>query len=151
MPEVFFISDLHMDHTNILKFTKKDGSPLRNFKSIGDMHVIGLCNGHKRLVKGNHDGFKINSYLKVFEDIFGVRQIDGYWMTHVPMHEGSVNEPRVKMNLHGHYHDHLVLNQDGTPHEKYLNVTVEHINYTPIPFDKVKEKFNEHARKASNS
>lgn len=101
----------------------------------GGMKLAGLLNGHKRLVKGNHDLRKLKDYAQYFEDIFGARQIDGYWLTHIPMHPDGVNQPRVKANIHGHLHANLI------NHPKYVNVSVEQINYTPINFDEIKARY----------
>lgn len=49
MPNIFFISDLHLGHTNILGFTRQDGTPLRpGFNNIDE-----------------HDSFVIESINKV--------------------------------------------------------------------------------------
>ena len=98
------------------------------------LNFLKLCNGHKRLVRGNHDLFKITEYLEFFEEVYGVRQIDGYWMTHVPMHIDSIN--RAKANIHGHLHYNII------DHPKYFNVSVERINYTPISFDLIKKQYD---------
>jgi calcineurin-like phosphoesterase family protein len=37
---IFFVSDTHFGHDNILKFTKEDGSRLRDFSSIEEMHEV---------------------------------------------------------------------------------------------------------------
>ena len=163
MPEVFFISDTHLGHDNILKFTKNDGTRLRNFESLDHMHqtiidnwcakvgpndkvyhlgdvaftrrgldIIGSLPGIKRLVRGNHDNYSTNTYKKYFNEIYGVRQLDGYWFTHIPIHPGSLGE-RAKANVHGHLHANTV------DDSRYLNVSVERIDFTPISFDEVKD------------
>ena len=162
MPEIFVISDTHLGHANILKFERNDGSPLRPFTSLDEMHlailtnwnktvtprdkvyhlgdvawsqealkILALCNGKKRLIRGNHDGFKTRTYLQYFDEVYGVRQINGVWLTHVPMHHDSVAETRVKVNIHGHLHAKRI------DHGKYFNASVEQINYTPISIDQV--------------
>lgn len=162
MPNAFVISDLHLGHNNILKFTRSDGQRLRPFNSLEEMHgtiienwnsvvkpqdkvyvlgdvafgsdalqIMKAMHGHKRLVRGNHDLYNIKNYLAVFEEVYGVRQIDGVWMTHVPMHEDCVNGARVKVNIHGHLHYNVI------EHQKYFNASVERINYTPIHIDEV--------------
>lgn len=166
MAEVFFISDTHFGHNNILNFKDRNGNPLRPFNTIHEMHVamtenwnrvvkpqdkvyhlgdvaftqnglkiLGLLNGHKRLVRGNHDGFKLKSYLQFFEEVYGVRQIDGYWLSHVPLYQGCVEGERFKANIHGHLHGNVI------DHPKYVSVCVEKINYTPIPFDEIRAKY----------
>ena len=164
MAEIWFISDTHFGHSNILTFKKEDGSFLREFDSVeamdqemfnnwkrvvgpsdkvyhlGDvafkkdrMEMIGDLPGHKRLVMGNHDLFDNSIYAKVFEKIHGVKQLNGLWLTHVPMHIDSVDQPRVKMNIHGHLHANKI------KHPKYYNVSVECIGFCPIHMDDIME------------
>lgn len=168
MSDIWFISDTHFGHKNILNFTKEDGSLLRPFNSTfemdmymvekwnevvkpndkvyhlgdvaftdGGLNRLEFCNGHKRLVKGNHDKFKLKKYLRFFQDIHGVRQIDGFWFTHVPMHTDSIG--RAKLNVHGHLHYREVLDKNMKPDPRYFNVSVERLNYRPISFDELKE------------
>ena len=112
MPEVFFISDTHFGHKNILNFKKDGGTEnLRDFDDldhmretivtnwnsvvtskdkvyhlgdiafgkVSELDVLHRLNGHKRLVKGNHDLRPASKYLEYFEEIYGVSQINGYW------------------------------------------------------------------------
>ena len=46
MPNIFFCSDHHIDHQNILTFTKSDGSRLRDFESLEHMreHIVAQHN-----------------------------------------------------------------------------------------------------------
>lgn len=162
MAEVFVISDTHLGHANIIKFSKADGSPLRPFLSLTDMHntiierwcktvrpqdkvyhlgdvafklealdLIASLPGHKRLVMGNHDLFQTPVYLKYFEKLHGASQINGVWLTHVPMHPESVESPRVKVNIHGHLHANKI------SHPKYYNACVECNDYTPVSIDEI--------------
>ncbi len=158
MGEVFFIADTHFGHKNILSFENggyplrpfksltdmhvtmvenwnRVVSPGDKVYHLGDvafskdgLHLLAMLNGKKRLIRGNHDLLKMSLYREYFSEIYGVRQIDGYWMTHVPMHPKCL-EGRAKGNIHGHLH----ANSIDDPH--YLNVCVERINYTPISFD----------------
>lgn len=116
---------------------------------LGDVAFTqnGLANiqklpGHKRLVKGNHDKMKLRAYIDVFEDIYGVRQIDGFWFTHVPMH--PCNMHRAKVNVHGHLHAGKIRDSYGRPDPDYFNVSVECIDYRPINFDRIKQWYREH-------
>ena len=104
------------------------------FKKPDDFKILGLLNGRKRLIRGNHDLAKTSVYLKYFQEVYGCRQINGVWLTHIPMHENCVETTRVKCNVHGHLHMNKI------DHPKYVNVCVEQINYTPVDLEEVMEK-----------
>ncbi|MEJ0025941.1 MAG: hypothetical protein WDN01_07930 [Rhizomicrobium sp.] len=96
-------------------------------------------NGHKRLVRGNHDIFKTRDYLDAgFEEIYGVRVFrpqdqqgkSGFILSHVPLHPGSVQ--RWARNVHGHTHANVVLDEHGHPDPRYVCVSVEHTGYAPV-------------------
>lgn len=158
MSELFFIADTHFGHENILKFKvdghplrpfksltemhvvmidnwNRVVSPRDKVYHLGDvaftregLDLLGLLNGKKRLVRGNHDLFKLSSYRKHFVEVYGVRQIDGYWLTHVPMHPSCL--VKAKGNIHGHLHGRSIPDRG-----EYLCTSVENINYTPISFE----------------
>lgn len=94
---------------------------------------LGVCSqlqGHKRLVRGNHDIFKTKFYLKAgFEEIHGVRVLGGAILSHIPLHPGSIG--RFKGNVHGHLH------ANPSPEGKYVSVCVERRAYTPVLLDQV--------------
>ena len=168
MANIFFISDTHFGHAGILSFKREDGSPLRDFLSVEEMdehmverwnsvvrpqdHIYNLgdvvmrkqnlsilsrCNGHKRLVRGNHDIFPTKEYLKFFDEIYGVRVLDGMIFTHIPIHPESLG--RFKANVHGHIHGSL----PGKFGPKYINVSVEAVDYTPVSLEDLKLRLSE--------
>lgn len=92
--------------------------------------------GKKRLVRGNHDLFPDKWYHDAgFKSIYGVRQINGVWLTHVPMHPCSL-AGRAIGNIHGHLHSNRVP-LPSTPYgdNRYFNSCVEQINYQPIAIE----------------
>lgn len=164
--KVFFISDHHLGQESILSYYNQHGTRLRNFDSLDQMHELmiekhnsvvkpqdkvyflgDVCidinslhtlekmNGHKRLVRGNHDIFPTKEYLKYFDEIYGVRVFNGLpkqlllIASHIPIHPGS-NE-RFSLNIHGHLHSY-----DVDDH-KFMNVSVEKVNYTPVDMDQI--------------
>lgn len=50
MPNIFFISDLHLGHTNILGFTKQDGSPLRTRPGHSGPEAFSCIEEHDQFV-----------------------------------------------------------------------------------------------------
>ena len=164
MSEIFVISDTHWGHANILKFTDSSGALIRpGFESVDDMdeHMIDCWNsvvkdgdivyhlgdvyfdqghralsrlrGRKRLVLGNHDNGKSEHIQKYFQKVLAWRMFPefGLLLTHVPVHTSTL-EFKVKRNVHGHIHQNLI------DDERYVNVSVERRNYTPINIEELK-------------
>lgn len=160
MGKVFVISDTHFGHESILKFKRKDGSPLRPHKTLNEMHldiierwnntvgpedkvyhlgdvgfnkrdvenILPILNGKKRLILGNHDMWKYSFYGRFFQEIYGVRQINGVWLSHVPL----LLTERVVLNIHGHTHANPAISASAEDSKRYLNASVEVNNYTPL-------------------
>lgn len=107
------------------------------------IHLVGRCNGHKRLIMGNHDIFKLDLYTPFFEKIMAMRVFPGKCiMTHVPVHYDCLE--RFKLNIHGHLHNNKIakITRDygmisASNDDRYVNVSVECINYTPVPLESI--------------
>lgn len=98
------------------------------------LSLLGQLNGHKRLVRGNHDIFRTRFYAAHFEEIYGVRVLDNIIFSHVPLARECLATPRRQwVNVHGHLH---TLKLDGP----YLNICVEHTSYAPISLDQIKSR-----------
>lgn len=167
---IFLASDLHLGHANILTFLDDKGDRIRPFDSIqehdetiihnwnkvvrpsdkvyllGDiafknthLELIGRLHGIKTLVKGNHDGLKASQYLQYFKDIRSCSILDKFILTHIPIHPDSLS--RWKANIHGHLHQNVVKLPDGSPDPRYINVSMEQISFTPIPFETIRSRF----------
>lgn len=151
MSKVRFISDLHLGHENILKFSRPEFHTIEEHDNflidqwantvamkdlvfvLGDVswteegleRMIWLP-GRKFLVRGNHDVFSVHRYLLVFEDIIGLGKWkgDGYhaWLSHAPVHP---EELRGRLNIHGHVH------RNSIKDTRYINVCAEMIGYAP--------------------
>lgn len=166
MAEVFLISDNHFGHAGMLSFKKEDGSPLRTFSCVEEMDehmierwnsvvrpqdhlyhlgdvvmrqqvldvVMPRLNGHKRLVRGNHDIFRTKHYMRYFDEVYGIRVLDNMVFSHIPIHPESLG--RFKANVHGHTHGQHPLGG------KYIDVSAEAIDYTPVPLYKLAEMCN---------
>lgn len=171
MANIFFVSDTHLGHANILTFTGANGQRIRPFDSVADMdeHIIDRWNavvrpqdhvyhlgdvtmergtltrclhphsplrlverlcGQKRLVLGNHDHCPVEAYLAVgFQKVYGVKLVDKFWCSHVPIH--PTNLGRALGNIHGHIHER------SSPVGPYVNVSVEAVNYMPVALEDV--------------
>lgn len=168
MARTFLIADTHFGHVNILTFKRNDESPLRDFPDInlhdeylvsrwnsvvgvndkvyhlGDVgfksfsnlsKILERLNGTKILIKGNHDGFKLSQYQQYFKDVRATHQLDKFILSHIPIHPESIS--RWKGNIHGHVHSNTL------DDSRYINVSVENINYTPIDFEEIRSKFSD--------
>ncbi len=112
---------------------------------MGDVVINRRClptlarfNGRKKLIKGNHDIFKLDDYTPYFEDIVAYRFYPkhGLIFSHIPVHTCQL-EKRFKFNCHGHLHSNLVPDKWGKPDDRYLNLCPEHTRFKPVAFDDI--------------
>lgn len=99
--------------------------------------IMARCNGRKVLIKGNHDIFELKDYSPFFKDIRAVHKIDNFVLSHIPIHPDSLQNRWCEGNIHGHMHNHQVMDRNGEVDPRYFNVSVERINYTPIALEEV--------------
>ena len=98
---------------------------------LGDVAIprVGLktlsrLSGRKVLIRGNHDIFKLSDYAKYFKDIRAYHVLNGWILSHVPIHPGSLG--RWTGNIHGHLHSNTI------DDPRYRSVCVEQTNYCPV-------------------
>lgn len=163
MVEVFLISDTHFGHHKILQFVEARNQlgktieehdealverwnrvvrPRDTVWHLGDVlfgrhsfRHLGRLNGHKKLVKGNHDHYPLAAYTEHFKDVHGAHKLDDFLLSHIPIHPSQ--KYRFKGNIHGHLHEKVL----DDPF--YFNVSCEQINYEPLPLYVVKQRFAE--------
>lgn len=176
--KTFLISDLHLGHNNVYKFTHQNtGRRIRPWAENADegdqimmdnwnrvvgktdrVYVLGDVaiarkaisklagfNGRKILVKGNHDIFKLSDYTPYFDDVRGSHKLDNFVLTHIPIHPESLAR-WTHGNIHGHLHTNLVMKRNWygkmVPDKRYINVSVEQINATPIDFEEIRSRIS---------
>lgn len=171
MSNVFYCGDTHFGHKNIINFTDRiTGKRIRPFSSVqehdqilidnwnrvvkptdkvflmGDvaiprkgLEVVARLNGRKHLVQGNHDIFPTNDYIKYFYRISStvVNHQDRFIVTHIPIHPSQLG--RFKCNVHGHLHSEVI------DDPRYINLSLEHINFTPISHEDLLKLIKEKA------
>lgn len=102
------------------------------------LKTLSRLNGIKTLIKGNHDIFKIHEYTEYFKDVRSCHPLmNQYILTHIPLHPGSLG--RWGMNIHGHLHADVVLDENGQPDQRYLCVCVEHTDFAPIELSELND------------
>jgi len=156
---VYFTSDWHLGHRNILKFRFKNENAteqdvfehgmkiIKNYKEIitkrdtvyflGDiifdkkyLDYMKELPGRKILVLGNHDS-EFFSTKELLEVFDEVLGCKRYKMFWLSHIPIHESELRGKLNIHGHTHSFIV------PDKRYFNVCVEQTNYYPISLDEI--------------
>lgn len=101
--------------------------------------------GSKRLIMGNHDNKEdVKTYREYFDKIYGVLYFNKIKAigSHVPLHPKIFNksngESRFLYNIHGHTHDSFVINEKREKDIRYLNCSVEVVNYKPVTLEELK-------------
>jgi len=158
---------MHFGHENIIKYENRpfanaaemDATIIENWNKtvkpddlvfvLGDVsfhskerttEIITSLFGRKMLIYGNHDtnfdenfwrsaGFEFVSRYPICLDEF-------YWLSHEPM---FLTTSMPYANIYGHIHSKTM--NTGVEPNQYVNVSVEHINYTPVLFEEIKKRF----------
>lgn len=141
----YFISDLHFNHDNILKFERVEFKTIEEHNEfiiasinkvvtkfdtlyiLGDLgdnlELIKRINGRKILVMGNHDkGAKAN-YEEYFDEVYTTPV---YFSRRVVLSHIPIPVTKGTLNVHGHLHGSF-LNSSN-----HLNVSAMLVNYRPI-------------------
>lgn len=155
MSNTFFISDTHFGHSNIIRYANRPFKDLESMHRemiarwngrvgardtvyhLGDvafsrdgLAIMSQLNGkNKHLVLGNHDHYPMSDFSPYFQQIYGMIEYKGYWLTHVPMALSPLDRRR---NIHGHTHQHNVIGD-----QRYINVSVENIDYRPVMLQEI--------------
>lgn len=160
MGEVFFISDTHFGHKAIVRYEpifrpfqtveEHDEELVKRWNSVvhpkdkvfhlGDavfgkrnIPILGRLNGFIHLIMGNHDVYGIDEYMQYVDKISGmVEYHNGLILTHAPLHSNQVGDGKhYWANVHGHLHS------KNYTDSRYVNVSCEQVNLTPVPLDEV--------------
>lgn len=164
MRNYWFTSDTHFFHTNIIKFTDKNGKRIRPFNSLYDMHETIADNWNSVVKDGDyvyHLGDVTFQYHRPFNELMArlrgsKRLIVGNHdrlkqqalfncFAKISMWKGFKEHnftcTHVPYRLEGlrdgafNVHGHTHSNCMSDPH--YINVCVEVRNYTPVNLDEI--------------
>ena len=172
MSNVYLIGDLHFGHTGIHRFRTQFPNEAVHRQFIMDtwtetirkrdvvwvmgdaaftqegLDSIYTLAGRKMLVRGNHDTLPTESYLRVFEEVYGMAAWKGLWLTHAPIHP---QELYGRTNVHGHCHGGgpTEVHASGSDHRghptgakaTYFNTCAEYLPtpYKPIEYHTMKD------------
>lgn len=162
--EKWFISDTHFGHSNILKFKRADGSPVRDFKSCYEMDELMVKNWNS--VVGSNDyvyhlgdvTFRYDGYFNnIMSRLNGKKRLivgnhDKLmnpnlfrWFDKVEIwkgfkeHDFTISHFKLRLDSlrDGTFcvHGHTHQNIDPDPH--YINVCVETRLYSPVHLDSI--------------
>lgn len=165
MAKTYLIADPHYGDARILRYENR---PFQNAKEmdlkmidnwnglvedpdivyiLGDFgadgyeaELLSKLNGHKYLIKGNHDSKDNDYYRKAgFEEVYDHPIIiDGFWiLSHDALY---VNSNMPYANIFGHVHNSPIIKDYSKQH---FCVSVERIDYTPISFESIKKTIAE--------
>ena len=168
MSRVYFTSDWHLGHKNILKYRPQfksieehDNTFITNFNEtiskrdivyfLGDIvftddaleqfKQLRYC--RKILYLGNHDYLHSTKYTGVFDEVYGIRSFKSYWLSHCPIHPQEMRNR--KGNIHGHLHNNYVQNPGYESRDtRYYNVSPEKNDFKLVNFEDIKRYFDEH-------
>jgi calcineurin-like phosphoesterase family protein len=156
---LFFISDLHFDHANIIDYCDRPFESVEEMNAalvrswndvVSDEDVVlylgdfgwwdvenirsfaSRLNGSMALVRGNHDEFGVEDVPFPVLDSYSV-SVGGYqfYCSHYPE---DVPEEANWWNVHGHVHNNnLETYPFINPEANRVNVSCEVISYTPVP------------------
>jgi len=180
--ETFFAADLHLDHANIIKHSKRPFKDMEEMNEtlidnwnrvvgakdviyvLGDFAFTGRdaeehlkrLKGRIRMLRGNHDNWLTNKncfryvdWVQDYHELKVNKQL--YVLSHYPIH--SWNKRHYgSVHLYGHTHKDINIEYtddfrpeytgDFAPWDKYMCVSMECINYTPISLSEVNRRFN---------
>jgi len=163
MSKVFFISDLHFGHKNIIQFAdgrwRTGDTWQENMQVIiaqwnavvdkGDLvwvlgdtafnqegfDALGELKGRKKLIRGNHDNyFTTEQWLEHFETVESLVRYKDFWLSHAPIHPAELYG---KGNIHGHVHHNSIKDGDNEWDKRYINVSCEAVRETPMNFQDI--------------
>lgn len=167
MVDIWFISDTHFNHSNILKFETKYGTKVRNFESVQQMDEL-ITENWNKLVKpgdkiyhlgdvffGDKDYFKrlwprLNGRKRLVignHDDIKFLAVGGFfskiYMWRIFKEQGFVctHVPINQENFRKvelNLHGHT--HEKGSPEGPYKSCCVEVTNYRPLHIDEIKAK-----------
>lgn len=168
MRKIFFASDHHLFHRNILNFTDDNGDIIRKFDNIEQHNDCILTKHNERVQDGDIVYFMGDVAFPRQEDNLGLylskfkgrkRLIPGNHdnIKELCKHFGKVQIWRVfkgegieypftvthvpidTQSIKGLFNVHGHIHQNKSPTPRHINLSMEAINYTPVEFDELQQ------------
>lgn len=161
----FFTADTHFGHHNIIKYTERyklvqtvdemDTMLIERWNSkvskddtiihVGDVAFnnferLSELNGHKKLIKGNHDLKQLKNlapYFEILSEPIALIKEEKIVLCHYPMYSWP-NKARGWIHLHGHCHGTV----DGYDKEA-IDVGVDCWDYYPVTLEETRNRIKE--------
>lgn len=168
---VYVLGDTHFGHDNmVLKYSRQHFSSIEEHDRTIVDNILSVCGKRDTLylmgdvclkkdafhyveeiakavenlyiVLGNHDferkeGPTLMDYIELQKyariKLLGISKYKDAWLSHAPIHP---SELRGEINIHGHIHDKAI------DDERYVNISCENIDYTPVNIKNILEKAN---------
>jgi calcineurin-like phosphoesterase family protein len=161
MSNLFYISDLHFGHANILTFKRADGTPLRDFTDLEHMHSV-MEERWNAVVRERDTVYVLGDVaiarrgLQMLSRLRGRKVLikgnhDIFKLADYTEHFADIRAYDVKQglafshipvhpeslarfgcNVHGHLHYREVLDDAGNPDPRYFNVSCERLDFIPL-------------------
>ena len=172
----FVTSDWHLGHAKMLSFVNPDGTPVRPFSSIEEMHET-LIERFNKVVHAKDRLYILGdvviprSALKLLDRFNGKKVLvmgnhDIYRATDYLKYFDDVRGAfyrdglifthipvhpenlvgRYFGNVHGHLHWHEVKNDDGSLDKRFFNSCLERNDFSPVPLELIKDFFKDRER-----
>lgn len=170
MSNVFFTSDLHLDHDNLVEF--RNGVHGTNFKGSEEVNIhimeqwnrkvrsrrdivwvlgdvswskeglkwLDSMNGEKRLILGNHDTERLN--IADFLPYF--TEIHGITKKYnIVMSHVPIHPESLEFRWKYNMHGHIHYKERDINDKRYLNVNMDLRDFTPISLDEVRKEIGD--------
>lgn len=157
MSDIWFVSDNHFQHQNIIKFANRPFSDVIEMNSVmidnhnklikqndivyclGDfsfcnpMQFLKCLNGKWHLIRGNHDHKRAINYFESVKDVYGLTVGKNYfWLSHFPHYSWN-------KSFHGSFHLFGHVHSKFSGIGKSMDVGVDTNNFYPYHIDEVIE------------
>ncbi len=173
MSNIWFISDTHFNHTNILSF-ESNGKPLRpEFNNVGEMneYMITMWN---QTVKPQDHIYHLGDIAIGFKGVPEIlMQLQGHKRLVMGNHDREpiatymkyfekiksynvldniifshipIHPESISHRWTGNVHGHLhshLVQLEGEDDPRYINISVEQIAYTPVHLDEIVRRFKD--------